>query len=111
MPPIARFYLRHTLIGFAAAALFVAALLWLNVANLAHLIFTSDIWALALFMLWFFNGIVFAGVQFGIAVMAMAQTPGGGGPRGTLGLRAMPVRVAAPNAPRPGKPRDMRRER
>ncbi len=73
MPQIARFYMRHCLIGFAVAAVFVALLLWFNVANLAHLIFSSPSWALALFMLWFFNGIVFAGVQFGIAVMAMAE--------------------------------------
>lgn len=75
MPYIARFYLRHSLIGFAVAAAFVGLLLWFNVANLAYLIFSSPSWALALFLLWFFNGIVFAGVQFGIAVMAMADKP------------------------------------
>ena len=73
MPEIARFYLRHSLIGFGVAAVFVALLLWFNIANLASLIFASPSWALALFMLWFFNGIVFAGVQFGIAVMGMAE--------------------------------------
>jgi len=74
MPHIARFYIRHSLIGFGMAAIFVALLLWFNVANLAHLILSSPSWALALFMLWFFNGIVFAGVQFGLAVMSMADS-------------------------------------
>lgn len=106
MPKIIRFYIRHVLIGFAIAAVFVGMLLWFNVANLTNLIFTSDIWAVALFMLWFFNGIVFAGVQFGIAVMAMAEKPEDDGHNGNLGVHAEPVPVPAP-APRkshiPGK--------
>lgn len=56
-------------------------LLWLNVANLWHLISTSEIGLMAVFLLWFFHGIVFAGVQMGVAVMAMAEdddTKGGG---------------------------------
>ncbi len=73
MSQIVRFYILHSLIGFAVAGVFVALLLWFNVANLAHLILSSPSWALALFMLWFFNGIVFAGVQFGVAVMTMAD--------------------------------------
>ncbi|THH35677.1 hypothetical protein E4Z66_11325 [Aliishimia ponticola] len=97
MPKLIRFYITHVLIGFAVAAAFVAMLLWFNVANLTHLIFTSDVWAVALFMLWFFHGIVFAGVQFGIAVMAMAEKPEDRGPRGGHGVRSepVPVRVAA----------------
>lgn len=92
MPEIARFYIRHSLIGFALSAVFVALLLSVNVANLQHLILTSPSWALALFMLWFFNGIVFAGVQFGIAVMAMAEPPEDDGPRGGI---AVPIPVEA----------------
>lgn len=96
MPEPVRFYIRNVLIGFAAAAVFVAALLWFNVANLTHLIFTSDVWAVALFMLWFFNGIVFAGVQAGIAVMAMAEPSGEDGPGGNLGLQVDPAPVPVP---------------
>lgn len=92
MPQIMKFYIRQVLIGYALAAGFVALLLWANVANLHHLIFTSPSWALALFMLWFFNGIVFAGVQFGVAVMAMAEKPEDDGPRGGI---AVPVPVPA----------------
>ncbi len=103
MPEPVRFYIRHTLIGFGASAVFVAALLWFNVANLTHLIFTSDVWAIALFMLWFFNGIVFGGVQTGIAVMAMAEKDGDDGPRGNRPVYADPVPVRAAAA-KPGQP-------
>lgn len=103
MPEPVRFYIRNVLIGFAVAALFVAALLWFNVANLTHLIFGSDIWFVALFMLWFFNGIVFAGVQSGIAIMAMAETPEDDGPGGNLGLRVDEQPVTVP-VERPRRP-------
>ena len=73
MPKLVRFYIRHTIIGFIAAAGFVAMLLWFNVANLWHLISTSDVGLLALFMLWMFHGIVFSGVQFGISIMQLGK--------------------------------------
>jgi hypothetical protein len=73
MPDIFRFYLRHCLIGFALAGVFVALILWANVGNLRHLILGASGGMLPLFLLWFFNGIVFAGVQFGCAVMLMAE--------------------------------------
>ncbi|MFV0513178.1 MAG: hypothetical protein ACK5MY_06040 [Jhaorihella sp.] len=74
MPKLVRLYIRNVLIGFAVAALFVGVLLWLNVMNLWHLVSTSDAGVLAVVVLWFAHGIVFAGVQFGWAVMAMAET-------------------------------------
>ena len=73
MPYLVKFYIRHVLIGFAIAIAFVALLLWLNVGNLWHLISTSDIGLLAAFLLVMFHGIVFSGVQFGIAIMRMGQ--------------------------------------
>ena len=73
MPAVFRFYITQCLIGFAAAAVFVAALLWLDVGNLWHLISTSDIGVMALLVFWVLNGIVFAGVQTGVAVMMMAE--------------------------------------
>ncbi|MCO6382790.1 hypothetical protein [Oceanicola sp. 502str15] len=81
MPKLVSLYLRNVLIGFALAALFVAGLLWFDVANLWHLMTHSPDGALAVFMLFMFNGIVFSGVQFGIAVMSMAvpKDPGIGG--------------------------------
>ncbi len=75
MPKLVKLYIRHTLIGFAISALFVALLLWLNVGNLFALISGSSTGYLAGFMLFMFNGIVFSGVQFGIAIMRMADAP------------------------------------
>ena len=75
MPKLVRLYIVHTVIGFAVAAAFVAALLWLNVANLAHLVTHTASGPLAVFLLWMFNGIVFSGVQFGIAVMRLGERP------------------------------------
>jgi len=80
VPKLVRLYIRHVLIGFAISAAFVAMLLWFNVANLWHLISTSDIGFIALIMLVVFNGIVFSGVQFGISIMRMGEDddpPGG----------------------------------
>lgn len=72
MPRIARFYLRHVLIGYVLSAAFTALLLWQDVAGLWHLVTHVEGGWLAVVMLWLFNGIVFAGAQFGIAVMAQA---------------------------------------
>ncbi|WP_323784992.1 hypothetical protein [Thalassovita sp.] len=71
MPKLIRLYIVNVLIGYAIAAAFVAMLLWFNVANLWHLVSHSSSGLLAVFILWFANGIVFAGVQFGIAVMRL----------------------------------------
>ena len=80
MPRLVRLYITQVLIGFGLSAVFVTALLYTNLGNLWHLISTSDIGWIAVVMLFMFNGIVFAGVQFAIAVMRMEQddTPKGG---------------------------------
>lgn len=78
MPKLVRLYIRHVVIGFAIAAGFVAMLLWFNVMNMWHLVSTSDVGLLAVIVLWFSHGVVFAGVQFGLAVMALAEPPEGG---------------------------------
>lgn len=80
MPRLVRLYIKQVLIGFGLSAVFVSALLYTNVGNLWHLISTSDIGWIAVTMLFMFNGIVFAGVQFAIAVMRMEHddTPKGG---------------------------------
>ncbi|MGJ8618170.1 MAG: hypothetical protein ACSHWS_15105 [Sulfitobacter sp.] len=91
MPKIFRFYIFHCVIGFAISALFVGALLYLNIANLWHLISTSDIGLMAVTVFWVLNGIVFAGVQTAVAIWLMAEpeddTPQGG--------RRVPVMVPA----------------
>ena len=71
MPDLIKFYIRQCVIGFGISAVFVGILLYLNVANLGYLVMNSDMGFLAVLLLWVFNGIVFAGVQFGIAIMML----------------------------------------
>lgn len=78
MPHLIHVYIRQVIIGYAISAAFVALLLWLNVANLWHLVTHVDVGWVAVLMLWVFNGIVFAGVQFALALPSGQETPGGG---------------------------------
>ncbi|WP_137703021.1 hypothetical protein [Marimonas lutisalis] len=91
MPKLIRMYIVNVLIGFAIAAAFVAMLLYFNVANLWHLVSHSDKGWLAVLILWISNGIIFAGVQFGIAVMRMKDDDDDG-PGGGLRERIVPPR-------------------
>lgn len=75
MPKMVRVYIRSVLIGVALSCCFVAALLALDVAHLRHLVLSSPLGWLAVTMMVVFNTIVFAGVQFAIAIMAEAETP------------------------------------
>ncbi|GAW34253.1 hypothetical protein RA2_01298 [Roseovarius sp. A-2] len=88
MPKLIRLYITHVAIGFAIAAAFVGMLLWFDIANLWHLVTHSDKGLLAVVILWFANGIVFAGVQFAIAVMRL-KDDGDDGPRGGHRQRVM----------------------
>lgn len=73
MPDLIRLYIRQCVIGFAVSAAFVAMLFYFNIANLWYLVtHTSEGW-LAAILLFIFNGIVFSGVQFGIAIMRMSD--------------------------------------
>jgi len=98
MPELVRMYIRNVAIGFALAIVFVALLLWGNIGNLRHLIFATSGGWLALFLLVFFNGLVFAGAQFAIAVMGMAEKPGPSG-----GATRPAVSMAWFLAPRPAR--------
>ncbi len=104
MPELVRLYIRHVLIGFAVAALFCVMIVWMNVAGLNHLVLHTSMGWVAGLMLFVSNGVVFAGVQFAIAVMQLAEDD-----EGPKGGRRMPVRraemtplrvEAAANAPR-----------
>ncbi len=101
MPKLIRLYITNVAIGFALAALFVVLLLWFNIGNLWHLVTHSDKGWLAVVILWVANGIVFAGVQFAIAVMRMKDDDDDeprGGHRGRAMRREtapIPVRVDA----------------
>ena len=92
MPKLVRLYIVNVAIGFAVAGAFVAALLLWDVAGLRHLIFGSPVGWLALVMMVLFNGLVFGGVQFAIAVMQMAEPDDG--PRGGR-KQLMPIRLVA----------------
>lgn len=89
MPELVRLYIRNILLGCVLAVVFTTALIVLDVANLRHLTLeTSGGW-LGVVMLVVFNSIVFAGVQFAIAVMRMAEP--GDGPRGGLRVPVLPA--------------------
>lgn len=95
MPKLIRMYIANVAIGFGLSAAFLALMIWLNVAGLGRLILGSDMGLLAALMIFVFQGVVFAGVQFAIAVMRMAEdddTP----PRSGLRqhVTPVPVRVA-----------------
>lgn len=94
MPKLIRFYIVNCIIGFTVAGIFTAGIMYFNVANLWHLISGSDIGLMAIFVFWVLNGIVFAGVQFAVAIMLMGDSDDDDdtGPRG--GMR-IPIRVPA----------------
>ncbi|WP_103762398.1 hypothetical protein [Roseovarius confluentis] len=89
MPKLIRMYIVNVAIGFGLAAVFVGMLLWFDIANLWHLVSHSDKGWLAVLLLWVSNGIVFAGVQFGIAVMRMKDDDDDDGPGGGLRQHVM----------------------
>ena len=99
MPKLVRLYIFQVLIGFGLSAIFVGLLLYLNVANLWHLVSTTSGGMVAVVMLVIFNGIVFAGVQFSITIMHMAgdDKPGGGKTQKSLAMQARltPAKVKA----------------
>ncbi|WP_435258318.1 hypothetical protein ACSBLW_00605 [Thioclava sp. FR2] len=99
MPKLVRLYIVNVAIGFAISAAFVVALVALDVAGLRHLILGTDMGPLAALMIFMFQGVVFAGVQFAIAVMRMAEDDDHG-PRGGLSQHGdlVPVKVAQHSA-------------
>lgn len=106
MPKLVRFYIRHVLIGWAIAAAFCVMLVWFNVAGLGHLILETQMGWVAALMLFVANGVVFAGVQFGIAVMLLAEKDDG--PRGGRKERAAQEWLAVPVPVKEARP-EMRR--
>ncbi|MBT55118.1 MAG: hypothetical protein CMF72_17175 [Mameliella sp.] len=101
MPKLIRLYILQVLTGFGLSALFVGALLWFNVANLWHLISTSDVAVVAVIMLVFFNGVVFAGVQFANSIMRMAEDDDTSGGKRQRAIPQVPARVrVAAKAPK-----------
>ena len=95
MPKLVRLYIINVLIGLGLAVAFVGLLLAFDVAGLRHLILETEMGWLGGVMLLAFNGVVFAGVQFGIAVMRMAEDGDDrvGGMRLPTGAALRPVEV------------------
>ncbi len=103
MPALVRLYIVNVLIGFALSAVFTALLLWLDVAGLRHLAVAVKGGWIGIAMLFVSNGIVFAGVQFAIRIMGMAEDgPGGGGSRRPIGRVPALVRAVAQRATQRG---------
>ena len=75
MLALLRFLLRNALIGFAAAALFVAGLVLADVGRLGTVLRASDVGLLASALLVYFLGLTFAGAQIGFALMLGHATP------------------------------------
>ncbi|MBV0890455.1 hypothetical protein KTN05_01140 [Paracoccus sp. Z118] len=94
MPKLVRLYIVNVALGFLLAVIFTALLIGLNVANLRHLVMSSNGGFVAVFMLLVFHTALFAGVQFAIAVMRMAEPsrPPRGGLRAPL-IRRQPAPV------------------
>jgi hypothetical protein len=59
------------LIGSAIGVAFVSSLLLFNVAGLKDLIVRSDVYFLAMFLLYFFNMLTFSSVTMGITIMRL----------------------------------------
>lgn len=95
MPKLIKLYIVNVAYGFGLSVVFLGLLLWADVAGLRHLIFQSSMGWVAAVMMIVMNGVVFAGVQFGIAVMRLAEDPEGpkGGSRAPAVSRLMPVRI------------------
>ncbi len=74
--PLIRLFLQGTAIGFALSAIFVAAIWILDIAEIHTHAQNSDDAFLLLFILWFFNGLLFGAVQIGYAVWQMGRDDG-----------------------------------
>jgi len=75
LPRLVRLYIVNAAIGFLLSGLFTALVLVTDTAGLGHLVATVEGGWLGAFVFFMFNGIVFAGVQTGIVVMMMDDTP------------------------------------
>ncbi len=71
MPKLVKVYIQQVLIGFGLSAIFTGILIYFDIGNLQRLLFGSSDGLLGLFLVFFFNGLVFAGVQFAIRIMRM----------------------------------------
>ena len=66
-----RLYIFHCFIGYLLSAVFTALIIGFDVAGVGHLVTSVEGGWLAALVFFLLNGIVFAGVQFGIVLMSM----------------------------------------
>ncbi|MFU8898394.1 hypothetical protein LY56_00307 [Roseinatronobacter thiooxidans] len=71
MPKLIKLYIQQIFIGFGLSAVFTAILIYFDIGNLQRLLLGSSDGLLGLFLIFFFNGLVFAAVQFAIRIMRM----------------------------------------
>lgn len=98
LPKLVRLYITHVAIGFGIAVAFVAMLLVADVAGLRHLVLETRGGWIGGVMILISSWVVFAGVQFAIAVMRLAEKPGapkGGNRAPSRWWGARPVAVPA----------------
>ncbi len=76
MPKLIRLYIVNIAIGVALAVAFTAMLIALDVGHLRHLVLADRMGWVAVLMLVAFHSVLFAGVQFAIAVMSLAEDDG-----------------------------------
>lgn len=74
--PLIRLFLSGTAVGFAISALFVTAIWLMDIAGIATRASDSDDAFLLLFVLWFFNGLLFGAVQISYAVWQLGREDG-----------------------------------
>lgn len=97
MPKLVKLYIVNVAWGFVLSVVFLGLLLWQDVAGLRHLILGSEMGWVAAIMMIVMNGVVFAGVQFAIAVMRLAEPPEGpkGGSKApNITRQLVPVRIS-----------------
>lgn len=98
MPMLVRFLIAHGALGFALAAVFVAALLAYDPQDAAVLLLTAAGHWWPVVALWFFTGLTFGAVQIGVATMLLARRDPPRPPRGSGApgnLVPVPLRVRA----------------
>lgn len=95
-PDLIKLYIKSCAIGFVLSAVFVGLLLGFDVLGLGGLVMRSDVGIVAVLVLWVLNGIVFGSVQFGIAIMGMADDDDDDRDDGPRGGRRASVFLAEP---------------
>lgn len=95
LPRLGRLYIVSIAWGALLGAVFTGLLIALDVAGLRHLVWATRGGFIAVAMLLAFHILLFSGVQFGIAVMRMAQGRDSG-PRGLRRPLGAPLPIMIP---------------